>query len=155
MASNYKLKLKRFGVSNVQYSTMGTFRLRVEAMTMPGFTTDPNVFLLYRLPTNPYDGSAQDLYYGVASPVDMAEYPIGEPNNTTTYPFFRLNYIEVDLRSITLLDQLWEFIKKQISALLQAMDTLDDKLELEEEILVGEVPGGEESDSLFSSGSAP
>lgn len=124
MASR-QLKLKRFELENVNYLYLGAFRLRVEASDPNDTGADPNVFLYQRDPANPYNGEVADLWLGIASVVDLAEYPVGEPNTETTYPFFRLDYVEIDLRATALAEDTWLIIISEVDNLLKILDRME------------------------------
>ncbi len=151
MANKYKLLLKRFAATNVDYQFTGAYRLRVEASDPLSTGVDPNVFLYLRRPPNPTTGLYQDDVIGTASPADLAEYPIGQPSGSTTYPIFRLSWFEVDVRSPILGAQLWEDTKARITNLLEGLDALEDHLTFVEETWVGDLTddgGLSDSDSV-------
>lgn len=146
------LKLVKSTVTNVNYQFLGAYRLRVDASNPnPGESVaDPNVFLYQRNLPNPYDGSITDVWLGVASPVDMAEFPVGEPNTETAFPFYRLDYFEIDLRSTGLADEVYTLVIKEVNNLLIALDKLEALIPVEE-VLVGDIPSSNGSDSSGSS----
>lgn len=158
--ANRRLKLKKYELQNINYFWLGAFRLRVEVSDPCDAGTDPHVFLFQRKPPNPYNDVVEDEWLGIASPVDMSEFPVGEPNETTAYPFFRLNYLEVDLRSVDVAHTVWKLIQEEVAVLIQALDRME-LLVPTEEVYVGaaacESTGGSESSSssasLSSSGS--
>ena len=133
----YLLHLHKSELVNVNYRYVGAFRLRIVVTAPVGSLADPNVFLYDRLPINPYNGDIVDLYTGVASAVDLADYPVGAPDPTKDFPFFRLDTIELDLRSVTLADQLWSVTKIQIAHLLRVMEIMADKMAITEEVVIG------------------
>lgn len=141
-----RLKLTKFGVTQINYQWAGAYRLRVEASDPSGAGNDPYVFLHRRDPVNPYAGTADDVFFAVASPADIAEYPVGAPDGLTAYPIFRLNSFEIDLRALALVDEVWTVVKNEVSNLLVAMDRLEE-LEVEEETWVGDAPEDSDSDS--------
>mgnify|MGYP001098188921 CR=1 FL=1 len=122
-----RLQLRRYELQNVNYQWLGAFRLRVEALPEP--TSDPpmdtNVFIYRRDPVNPYTGTQTDTFFAVASPVDMSEYPVGAPSATTRFPFFRLNYVELDFRSSAQAEEAWRIIVHDVDNLLKALDRMD------------------------------
>lgn len=131
-----RLKLVRKAVTQVNYQFLGAYRLRIE-VSDPGNTgADPYVFLYLRRPVNPYNGDVLDDFHAIASPVDLAEYPVGEPNALTTYPFYRIDFIELDFRSTEQANDTWTLIVAEVDALLRALDRLD-TLEVVEETFVG------------------
>jgi hypothetical protein len=153
----YRLKLKRFELTNVNFRYVGAFRMRIEASDPDNTGVDPNVFLYQRNLPNPYDGSVTDIYLGISSIVDMSDYPIGEPVASTTFPFYRLDYVELDVRAVQLADQIWGATKTAISRLLRIMDTMKNNLSLVEEVWICESTeeGQDSEQSAVYSASAP
>lgn len=131
-----RLKLTRKAVTQVNYQHLGAYRLRIEVSDPDNTGADPNVFLFLRRPINPYDQTTLDDFMAIASPVDLAEYPVGEPNELTTYPIFRLDYVELDFRATVQAEQTWVLVVAEVDALLRALDRLD-SLEVIEETYVG------------------
>lgn len=128
-----RLLLTRRELTEVNYQQLGAFRLRVEVTDPDNTGADPYVFLFLRGPLNPYDQTTQDDFHAVASPVDMAEYPVGEPNNATPYPFFRLDYVELDFRATKQAQDTWVLIVAEIDNLLRALDRMEDLVVVEEQ----------------------
>lgn len=150
-----RLQLKKFELVNVNYQFLGAARLRIEASDADGTGADPNVFLYLQGQPSPVDQSVTAYPRGVASPVDMADYPVGAPTSETAYPFFRLSYIELDLRTIGLVNQVWTTYIREVGVLLEALDRLD-ALTLTDVVTVGttcpEPPTSGSSASLSASG---
>lgn len=147
-----RLKLTRSELQHVNYQYLGAFRLRVDASDPSDSGADPNVFLYNRRPVNPYNGSQDDDFMSIAGPADMAEYPVGEPNGNTTYPFFRLDYFEIDFRATAQAEEAWVIIVTEVDALLKALDRME-QLTPTVEVWVGGQPdsGGSESGSTSAS----
>lgn len=131
-----RLKLVKSEVTNVNFQWLGAYRLRVEASDPSDSGSDPNVFIYQRNLPNPYNGEVVDVWLGIASPVDMAEYPVGEPDGITAYPFYRLDYVEIDLRSTGLATDAYVLIIQEVNNLLLAQDRLE-VLVPTEEVWVG------------------
>ena len=134
-----RLKLSRSQLTQVNYQYLGAFRLRVDVSDPTDSGADPFVFLYNAAPVNPYNGEQRADFLAVASPVDLSEYPAGEPNDATTYPFFRLNYVELDFRSTEQAERAWELIVLEVDNLLKALDRME-QLEVAEETWVGAAP---------------
>lgn len=150
------LTLRKSEVVDVDYQWAGAFRLRVAAGNPRG-GMDPNVFLWQRLPVNQYTGTAADTVLCVASTVDMESYPVGEPGTGLPERFFRLDYFEVDLPSVSLADEVWATVLREVDLLCRILDKLEDGLTAVAEVEVGAPPpdgGSSESASLSSSASA-
>lgn len=129
-----RLQLRRFAVRNVDSQWYSAYRLRVEAHAAEN--VDPNVFVYRRDPANPYTGDVTDTFFTVASPVDMSEFPPGQPNPGNAVPFFRQSWIELDFRSTFEAMQAWKLILLEVSTLLDALNRLDE-LQLVEQLWVG------------------
>lgn len=133
-----RLKLVRKQLTEVNYQYLGAFRLRIEVSDPNNSGADPHVFLYLQRPVNPYDGTVLSDLMAVASPVDMSEYPVGEPRDGTTYPIFRLDYIEIDLRSTLEAKEAWLSVVLQVDQLIRALDRMEE-LVVVEETFVGDV----------------
>lgn len=144
-----RLKLTQFSVQNVNYQYLGAYRLRLEASDPLQTGADPNVFLFLRGPEDPYTNIINDFFHCVASPVDMSEYPALEPSDNTPYPFFRLSYIELDLRTEQLATEVRDTIVREVDVLLKALDRLE-QLVPGAEFFVGNDPEGSSSSSSSS-----
>lgn len=94
------------------------YRVRVEvteAQLMP-----PEVFVYQR---NGSTTPPSDDFSNVASPSDLEEYPITEPD--TEGIFFRLSYVDLIYRNIDLLNQSVADIQSDIQSLLESLAILD------------------------------
>lgn len=149
-----RLKIVKSQLNEVNFDLLGAFRLRVDVTDPTESGADPYVFLYNMRPVNPYDGSQIADFMAIASPGDLAEYPIGEPNTHTTYPIFRLNYVELDFRATSQADETWLLIVSEITTLLQSMDRMTQLVPVAE-VWVGDelTEGASESvsDSLSTS----
>ena len=95
----------------------------------------------------------------MASPVDLVEYPIGQPLNETP-AFFRLSSIDMVHRNLDVLDATWAAIKSDVTELVDSSARLCE-LEVKEEVAIGTLPelpvadppAGESSEFSGSSGS--
>lgn len=141
------LKLVRYGVKNANVWYMKAFRIRIEATDAEDMSD--RVFVYQREPVDPYTGNQLDLFCSVAGPVDMSEYPPEEPPEDGSTPFFRKNFIEVDVRSTSHADELWEIVKTEVCNLIDALDRLE-TLEVQDESQCG-TPTTSESSSASSS----
>lgn len=141
-----RLRLRRFGLENVNFEWLGAFRLRVEADDPEATGTDTDVFLFNRGQVDPRSGEQTDYFMGVAGPVDMADYPSLEPDDRTAYLIFRRNWFEIDLRSTAVAQVTWEEVVKAVTNLLLALDRME-KLVVMEELFIGPAPSGSSSSS--------
>ena len=129
------IRLQRFEPENTNHWHLRAYRLRVEAVEACG-GIDVNVFVYRRHPADPHTGQIFDEFVAVAGPVDMADRPIGAPAEGSD-PFFRLSYVELDVRSSEEFQQIWEDLKTEVCVLVEAMDRLD-QLKLAEEVWCGD-----------------
>jgi hypothetical protein len=150
-----RLKLTKYQVTEVNYQFLGAFRLRVEVTDPTDSGADPYVFVYNRRPVNPYNQEVTDDFHAVASPGDLAEYPVGEPNGQTAYPFFRLDYVELDFRSTEQAERVWQLIVAEVDVLMKSLDRME-TLVPTDETWVGAAPdaGASDSASLSDSTSA-
>lgn len=148
-----RLQLIRSELVNVNYQFLGAARLRIDVSDPENTGADPNIFLYLRGQPDPVTQLAADVWRGMASPVDMVDYPANEPVTTTPYPFFRLSYIEVDLRTIGLLNQVWDHVVLETGVLLEALDRLEALVPTTTVMLGTPCPVGPTSDSSGSSAS--
>jgi hypothetical protein len=149
-----RLLLRRYGVENVNFQWAGAYRLRIEVTDPSASGADANVFLYLRNLPNPYTNETIDVFHAVASPADLAEYPVGEPDSTTTYPFYRLSYVELDLRAVELADQLWVIVVREVDALLKALEKLEGLTPVAEAWVGAGAPEDSGSSSSSSSSSS-
>lgn len=140
--------LRRLDSERVAYANVVAFRLRVEVAEVSG-GMDRFVFLYAQAPVNPVTGEQLDLFQTVASAPDMADYPAGGPAAGTEFPFFRLDYFEVDLRSSQAVEELWRIVVAEAGGLAKTMDRLE-QLTPTAEVWVGEPPAVSESASVSS-----
>lgn len=141
-----RLKLTRKQLVDVNYDYLGAFRLRIEVSDPTDSGADPYVFLYNQRPVNPYTHASDADFMAITSPGDLAEYPIGQANENTTYPFFRLDYVELDFRSTAQAEETWLLIMSEINNLLLALNRMDE-LVVTEEIWVGAAPDSGSSES--------
>lgn len=130
----------------VNVTWAGALRVRIEATEAEGL--EKEVFVFRRNPLNPYTSDQLDEFMTVASPVDMSEYPIGEPDVDKAYPFFRKSVVELDFRSTLLADEAWMLIVEEVRVLTEALDRLED-LQPAEDMWIPTPP--DDTDSLSDS----
>ncbi len=95
---------------------------------------DGYLFLFRRNPPN-HNGEVLDDYIANCSVIDMTWYDPSEPRPAPLNQFFRLNYFDIYLPSVTLAAEVWEYVKREITFLLEALDA-SDVLVLQEEVTV-------------------
>jgi len=120
-----QLTLTKSQLTAVNFQYLGAFRLRVEARDANNSGADPHVFLFNMRPLDPHNNTPTADFLTVASPVDMAEYPIGEPNSNTPYPIFRSDVVELDFRAVEQADEAWTLIVTEVTLLLRILDRME------------------------------
>jgi len=83
---------------------------------------DAEVFLYRRDPPTFNRPVAGNTFLTVCSPVDMTEYPIGDPDTELRYPYFRASAVELDFRS---LEQAQKFLSDATAAICGLITNLD------------------------------
>lgn len=81
---------------------------------------DPNIFMYLRGPGNTETEERIDAFQAVCSPVDLEEYPAGEPLDTGP-SFFRVAEVDLLSRSRTLLEETWNAIVSDVEELIQTL----------------------------------
>jgi hypothetical protein len=126
--------------------------LRIDVVeTTPDMPKD--VFVYRRHPADPYSGVIFDELCTVASVVDLSEYPVGDPDPNKAFPFFRKDFVEVDVRSMKEFDEIWTRIVELTCQLAETLDRAD-ILVVDDEAVCGELPTPSESVSESESLSA-
>jgi hypothetical protein len=132
-----KIRVKRYQVYDVDYLYFSAYRMRMEIVEAVGM--DTRCFLYRRDPVDPYTGDVTDTFFSVCSPVDMEEYPPGEPDPDKAYPFFRQSFVELDFRATSVAMAAEQLIVSELNVLVQALDRLED-LRLAEDFWIGPFP---------------
>ena len=97
----------------VEGRTQG-YLLQLEVTETVG--VDPYLFVFQRINDN-------DEFSNVASPADLEEYPVGEPDDGS--PFFRLHEASLVFRNLTQLEKSVEDVEKDIEGLVETLNQLD------------------------------
>ena len=118
----YSIKLTRYEVTNIDWTYYSTFFMKVVAEEAEGEGFDPYIFLYRRLPQSPYQDGSCDLVSAIAGMADMAAIPIGEPDRTRHFPWFRWNVHEGWYQSMTHAMDTWNAIKEQARILVSGME---------------------------------
>lgn len=95
------------------------------------------IFVVKRRAANPGlpDGDYVDAFSHVATPVEMDDLPIGEPNENEFY--YRLASFEKNHGTATAADTFWTDLKAEVSGLIQALNASDDLGETETVTITG------------------
>lgn len=136
MAEGIKLRLSAIEPAS-DFHIRG-FRMRVEAYEAPDDLTK-YVFVIRRHPADPYTGEVFDEFYTVASFPHLANYPEGAPDPDKGWPFFRRDWIEIDVASTEQYNEVWEDIKANVCHMERAYRRAAE-LELVDTFWVGDSP---------------
>ena len=117
----HRIRLLRYEVENIQWQYYGAYRMRVRVADVEGDGLDKNIFVYKRNPINPYTGEYCDVFETIAGPAQLADYPAGAPDVEHGYPYYRLDYFELDFGAESLALEMWNIILKEAAILCQAM----------------------------------
>lgn len=120
-----RIQLTKFETGTVVFANYGAYRLRVEVTDFEGNDIDGNVFIYRRNPESPYTELNTDVFEAVAGPPQLADYPAGAPDPDQGWPYYRLNYVELDVASSAQAQAIWDEIQREVAVLIEAMNRLD------------------------------
>lgn len=140
----------RIVVSQSRYiaNKVDGIRLRVEAIDASDMPT--KIFAYLMQPTNPATRERAGAFDHICSPVDLEEYPEDEPVAHSQPAWFRLDYLDVLLRSTAEVDQYIAEILSDIRALKRTLDTMD-TLEEVSDLWIDDAPESSSSATSESS----
>jgi hypothetical protein len=121
------------------YSTDG-IRVRIEASDanlMP-----EKIFAYQLMPVGAAEAERVGVFDHVCSPSDLEEYPEDEPTTSLRPAWFRLNYVDVLLRSRTEIDGFIKDVTADVQSLKEVLDVADQLLP-DGEIWIGTPPESE------------
>ena len=121
-SSGRRVKLD-WAVSKYYYHGVDGVRVRIEASAAEGMTD--KVFAYVLLPMKPGAGEREGAFSHVCSPTDLAEYPEDEPITGHRPEWFRLNYIDVHLRSRYEAKRLIQDVTEDVQRLKSTLDLMD------------------------------
>jgi len=139
------IKLTRSEIKEVNHYHIRGFRIRVEASDAVGMPNE--VFVYARHPPNPHTGEVVDEFLTVASFPDLAEYPANDPDPTKAFPFLRKSFIELDVRSMKDVENIWRLVVELVCFLRAALNRAD-QLVVAETVDCGQPPESESSASV-------
>ena len=120
-----RIKLTRYAANTVDFNNYGAYRIRIEVTDVEGPDLDSYIFIYKRNPPSAYTDQSCDTFEAVAGPPQLALYPAGEPNPDQGWPFYRLNYVELDVASTDQAESIWKEIQEQVCVLVSAMNRFD------------------------------
>jgi hypothetical protein len=98
-------------------------RLRITASDPCGMTD--KIFAYRMLPLNPQTGEEAGFFSHVCSPVDLEDYPEDGPTPGHTPKWFRLNFVDQQIRSVAEASDLLQAVLEDIRRLKRTLDTMD------------------------------
>jgi hypothetical protein len=120
-----RIKLTRYAANTVDFNNYGAYRIRIEVTDVQGADLDSYIFVYKRNPPSAYTTQSCDTFEAVAGPPQLALYPAGEPNPDQGWPYYRLNYVELDVASTEQAESIWKEIQEQTCILVSAMNRFD------------------------------
>lgn len=123
--SERRIKLS-WQVSRYYASSTDGIRVRIEASDanlMPS-----KIFAYQMLPIGPAEAERAGVFDHVCSPSDLEEYPEDEPTTTLRPAWFRLDYVDVLLRSRTEIDAFIKDVTADVQGLKEVLDVTDNLL---------------------------
>lgn len=142
--SNRRVQLS-WSVSRYEYQGVDAVRVRIEASNGEGMPDKIFAYLL--LPMKPAAGSREGAFSHVCSPVDLEEYPEDDPIPGYRPEWFRLNYVDVHLRSRAEAKQFIQDVVDDVNRLKNTLDVMD-TLQTGGTLWIGGEPDSESSQAL-------
>ena len=119
-----RIRLTRYAAENVNYTYYGAYRMKVAVTSVEGDDIDKYVFIYKRNPVNPYTTLSTDEFCAVCGPSQFATIPAAAPDADLNWPYYRLDYVELDFMSLNQAEQAWEDIKVEVGKLVEGMGKL-------------------------------
>jgi len=117
-----KIKIK-WSTSNYKLGVDDGYRVRLFVDCAEDMAEE--IFVYREMPTNPATGERGGFFSHVASPVDLEEMPADEPRPGEIPEWFRLNYVDIIVRSTTEAEGFITDITEDVERLKNALDRLD------------------------------
>ena len=116
------IRLTREVTEYVAGTIQGT-RIRVTATRACKMPT--KIFRYREVPRNPNDATKVGAFDGVCSPSDIEDMPEDAPTPNADPSWFRLDYVDLVLRSRAEVDDLWKSLHEEVTELKTTLDLLD------------------------------
>lgn len=140
-----RIQLTRYAATRVQFNNYGAYRMRIEVTSVEGPDLDEFIFIYKRNPPSAYTTLSCDNFEAVAGPPQLSAYPAGEPDPDNGWPYYRLNYVELDVASTAQADSIWNEIQSEVCVLVDAMTRLTELQAVEDVWCPGPPDSGSES----------
>lgn len=121
-----QVDLIKYSAEVVEQNNYGAYRLKITATNATGGDVDNYLFVYKRNPASPYNSEVCDEFVAVAGPQQIAGTPIGAPDPAQDYPYYRLDSVTLDLISTDIAEKVWDNIVSETTALMKALDRMDD-----------------------------
>jgi hypothetical protein len=120
--SNRRVQLS-WAVSAYNFNGTDGVRVRIEAVNAEEMPAKIFAYLL--MPMRPGAGAREGAFSHVCSPTDLVEFPEDDPIPGHRPEWFRLNYVDVHLRSRSEAKQLIQDVIDDVNSLKATLDTMD------------------------------
>lgn len=120
-----RVQLTRLDPEVINFNNYGVYRMRIEVTEVQGPDLDTNLFVYKHVGPSPYSDNNFDTFEAVCGPAQLSDYPPGAANADQGWPFYRLDYVELDFQSAAQADSVWTEIKSSVTALVNALNKLD------------------------------
>lgn len=118
------LSLRRLAQSRYVINAQSGYRFRVEVAAAVGMPPEVFRYLERDNPANPAVSVAA--FDGVCSPADLEDYPALVPDRSRGPRFFRLDYVDLVLRSQHTAEEAWEILQEELTTLVATLNLMDD-----------------------------
>lgn len=120
MARRIKIK---WSTAYAKLSSTDGYRVRIEVDC--AFDMPETIFVYRQMPKNPATGEKAGFFSHIASPVDLEEMPEQAPRLGEIPEWFRLNFVDILLRSTTEVEAFLADVLEDICRLKKSLDRLD------------------------------
>lgn len=139
----FGIRLSRQPQSRYVVGYTDAFRMTVTAYDGRGLPDE--IFRFLRGPGRAI-GSEDDVFDGVCSPVDLEEFPVGEPGSDQAIKYFRKASIDLAFRSETQANEAWRTIYDEVESLIRSLEYMEN-LGPAEIVAIGNPQDGSSSSS--------
>ncbi len=119
---SHSISLHRDVTGHVDGTIQGT-RIKITVTSATGLS--PKLFVYREVPLNPNDATAVAQFDHVAIPSDLEDFPEDAPTAGSDPSWFRMNVVDVVVRSRAIADELWDAILQDVTDLKTTLDRLD------------------------------
>lgn len=106
-------------------SVSGTYRRMQVSVVDHALNMDPAIFLYLALPLKPEATEAEGQCQGVCSPSDLVDWPLNEPNEDDSPPWFRADTVTYLFSSEAQMEVAWVTLLDEVAVLVDTLNALD------------------------------